>query len=141
MVEPAVTYWQCMKRSVILASAARLSVHRSRARHGSRAIKGEHRSDSRHRGFSRWHICCPVQSAFTEMRPDKAVLSARPDAFRAASGLNPRLHSSTLADSCPFPVCSNQSPRKSWKLITTHINHSPWILTLIGLPLTPATLA
>ena len=122
----------------------------SRTGHGSRA-KGGWRSDSSHQSFSIGHIFVPSRLCLRELRPEKAVLSAMPNVFRAASGLK---RSTTVAfqctpafsDSFHLPVRSNQSPLKSRNPVTIPINHSPWILTQLGLvslylTLTPPSVA
>ena len=68
-----------------------------------------------------------------EVRPKKAVLSDRPHAFRAASGLksDPWLNSSTLQHSLTLsiPHCDQITSVKSRKVIKTHFHHPPWIQT------------
>ena len=95
-------------------------------------VKGEWRSDSPYQNFSRGHISCPVQSAITRSAAEKAVLSARPHAFRATSG-STRGYTVAFPDFCHPPVRSNQPSLKSRKSNKTHIHHSPWILTPIRL--------
>ena len=119
-----------MYSSVTLASA-RLSLPREEGTCvGPREYRDLIRPSKAARGGT---YLVPYSLRLREVRPDMAVLSAKPHAFRAASGL---LHS----DFCHLPVCSNQSPLKSRTPVTTHINHPLWILTLISLPLTPTTL-
>jgi hypothetical protein len=86
---------QCMQSSVTLASAAaRLSLPR-----GTGVGPRENGDLIRPTKASPWGTYfVPSRLRLRELRPEKAVLSARPDAFRAASGLkrvDPRLHSST----------------------------------------------
>ena len=63
-------------------------------------------------------IVVPSSLRLREVRPEKAVLSAQPDAFRVASGLkwlDPRLHSSTLRHSLnlAIPQCARVNPRQN----------------------------
>ena len=58
----------------------------------------------------------PSRLCLRGLRPEKAVLSARPDAFRAASGLkrvDPRFHVSTFQHSLTLAIsqCARINPR------------------------------
>ena len=144
-VELAVPYWQCLSSSVIRTSA-RLSLPRGEGTGVRPRGNGDLSRPSKASRRGTYFILSSLR--LREMRPEKAVLSARPDAFGAARGVkrvDPRLHSGTIKHFLT-PAISNQSPSKSQKPIATHINHFPWILTSIGLDsigltLTRATLA
>ena len=123
---------QCMQNSL----SRRSTQFASQIRHRSRA-KGEWRSDSRHQRFFMGHIFCPVQAAFAGIAAGGRCPS-RPDPLHAVRTEMGRptvafYYTPAFSDSCHLPACLNQSPLKSRKPITTHINHSPWILTSIGL--------
>ena len=103
-MELAVPYWQCMPKSVILASAARLSLHREQSTGAGPRKYADLIGATKTSRAGTYFI--PSSLRLWELQPEKAVLSVRPDAFRPKVTFR---YTRAFSDPCHLPVCSSQS--------------------------------
>ena len=106
-VQLAVPYWQCMQRSVILASAAQLSLHREQGtgvgpRENADLIRPT-------KNFSMGYMFCLIQFAFT----GSAAGEGCPTLPVQRASTHVRLHSRTLQHSLTLSIsqCAGTNPR------------------------------